>query len=120
MVPEAKIARFPTSKQAKTVLNKCVDTVEGRLLPKNSSRTSLRTEGAAYPRSITLGLTVGRGYGIAHQTPHFPELVPQLHKLGATRPSKEREPYLSVQIVRNTKHLVLMILRSSSGELCTI
>eukprot|EP00971_Amphidinium_carterae_P150835 2990789-Amphidinium_carterae.1 len=51
-----------------------------------------------YPRSIALGLTVGRGYRIAHQTRRFPELLPLIHKMAATRPSKEREPYLSVQV----------------------
>eukprot|EP00971_Amphidinium_carterae_P306366 6088300-Amphidinium_carterae.1 len=86
----------PLAAAAKSV-PRVISVTGGRLLPKNTSRTSLRHEDDGFPRSVTLGLTVGRGYGIAHQTPHFPELLPKLHKLAATRPSKERSPYLSVQ-----------------------
>eukprot|EP00971_Amphidinium_carterae_P013656 269093-Amphidinium_carterae.1 len=92
------VTKFPTSKKAKTCLQSCVGTVIGKLLPRNTSRTSLHVEEIGFPRSITLGLTTGRGYGIAHQTPRFHELVPVLHKLAATRPTSEQEPYLSVQV----------------------
>eukprot|EP00971_Amphidinium_carterae_P146758 2908533-Amphidinium_carterae.2 len=97
-VPGVTLVSFPTSKPAKSCLKSCVDMVQSQLLPRNTSRTSLRDEEMGFPRSITLGLTVGRGYGIAHQTPYFPELFPKLHKLAATRPGKERGPYLSMQV----------------------
>eukprot|EP00971_Amphidinium_carterae_P350566 6491623-Amphidinium_carterae.1 len=103
------LVSYPTSKQAKSYLRSCVDMVIKRLLPKNTARTSLRHEEDGFPRSVTLGLTVGRGYGIAHQTPRFPELLPKLHKLAATRPSREKSPYLSVQVsyMNNTSCLKL-------------
>eukprot|EP00971_Amphidinium_carterae_P228077 4523796-Amphidinium_carterae.1 len=57
------VTKFPTSKKAKTCLKNCVGTVIGKLLPRNTSRTSLHAEEIGFPRSITLGLTTGRGYG---------------------------------------------------------
>eukprot|EP00971_Amphidinium_carterae_P331692 6465423-Amphidinium_carterae.1 len=97
-IPPSTVDKFATSKPAKACLKKIVDTVMGRLLPKDSSRTTLHTEDIGYPRSIALGLTVGRGYRIAHQTSRFADLLPMIHKLASTRPSKERAPYLSVQV----------------------
>eukprot|EP00971_Amphidinium_carterae_P016458 325190-Amphidinium_carterae.1 len=38
------VAKFPTSKNAKTCLKSCVSSVKGKLLPKNTSRTSLHAE----------------------------------------------------------------------------
>eukprot|EP00971_Amphidinium_carterae_P169238 3352826-Amphidinium_carterae.1 len=67
-IPTCTVVKFTTSKPAKACLKKIVDTVLGRLLPRDSSRTALHTEDFGYPRSIALGLTVGRGYRIAHQT----------------------------------------------------
>eukprot|EP00971_Amphidinium_carterae_P053357 1051000-Amphidinium_carterae.1 len=74
-VPASTVVKFTTSKPAKACLKKIADTVMGRLLPKDTSRTALHTADIGYPRSIALGLTVGRGYRIAHQTSRFSERV---------------------------------------------
>eukprot|EP00971_Amphidinium_carterae_P024895 491533-Amphidinium_carterae.1 len=51
------LVSFPTSKPAKSCLKSCVDMVTSRMLPRNTSRTSLRHEDDGFPRSVTLGLT---------------------------------------------------------------
>eukprot|EP00971_Amphidinium_carterae_P290315 5764226-Amphidinium_carterae.2 len=61
-----------------------------QITPPEYFQDKLARRDGGFPRSITLGLTVGKGYGIAHQTRYFPELLPKLHKLAATRPSKEK------------------------------
>eukprot|EP00971_Amphidinium_carterae_P280324 5565158-Amphidinium_carterae.2 len=51
-----------------------------------------------YPRSVLVGLTLGQGYGVAHQTPYFADLLPSLHQLAGTHPVKEKDPYRSIQL----------------------
>eukprot|EP00971_Amphidinium_carterae_P229109 4544632-Amphidinium_carterae.1 len=54
VVQGAVVTKFPTSRKAKTCLKNCVSSVTGKLLPRNTSRTSLRVEEIGFPRSITL------------------------------------------------------------------
>eukprot|EP00971_Amphidinium_carterae_P243799 4841875-Amphidinium_carterae.1 len=59
---------FPATKTAKKHLKSCCQLSSSKLLPKNQARTNLYTAKHGYPRSVTIGLTVARGYGIAHQS----------------------------------------------------
>eukprot|EP00971_Amphidinium_carterae_P169261 3353216-Amphidinium_carterae.1 len=95
-IPAYTVVKFTTSKPAKARSKKIVDNVLGRLLSRDSSRTALHTENIGFPLSIALGLTVGRGHSTAHQTGRFLDLLPMIHKMAATRPSKKRKPCLSL------------------------
>eukprot|EP00971_Amphidinium_carterae_P350870 6491783-Amphidinium_carterae.1 len=92
------VVSFPATKTAKKHVKSWYQSINSKLLPKNQARTNLYTVENGYPRSVTVGLTVARGYGIAHQTPYFAEILADVHMLAGTRPVDERDPYLSVQL----------------------